>query len=184
VNGEVSLGLAILGVLGSLGGGAAVGAAVNHFLHERTERKQSEREKEALAILIRTEILVNAGSLDFLLDHPHNLLAQEYSPPLTSKTWQDARVRLAQLLPGKDLVVVMTYYTNLQMLLEDLPIMRSSRELVEKDQRAMAFMAQQLGKTLDVIKKSAEEAQARLDEHIPEEMGFERAPTPTRLPDA
>jgi hypothetical protein len=80
VTGEISSGLAVLGILGNLGMGAAVGAIVNHFLHERAERKRSERERQALAIFLRTEILVNAGSLDFLLEHPQNLLAQKYSP--------------------------------------------------------------------------------------------------------
>jgi hypothetical protein len=180
----VSVWVPIVGVLGSLGVGSAVGAVVTHLLRERAERERSEQEKQALAILVRTEILINAGSLDFLLEHPRNLLAQEYSPPLTLRTWEDARVRLAQLLPGKDLVVVMTYYTNLQMVLEDLPSMRSSRERLEIAPHEMAFMEAHLRKRLRIIKSSAGEAQARLEKHIPEEIGFEQEPTPTDVPGA
>src|SRR5215207_1894517 len=115
--GGVSGWVPIVGVFGSLGVGAVIAVIVKHFLRERTDKKLRDREKEALASLIRIEILINAGSLDFVNEHPINLLSQQYSPPLTIKTWEDARVRLAQLLPGEDIVPVMNYYSNLQVLL-------------------------------------------------------------------
>jgi hypothetical protein len=174
----VALWVPIISAVGSLGIGAFVGALANHLLHERTERGKNEKEKQALAILLRTEILGNDGSLQFLLAHPRNLVAEEYSPPLTLKTWEDARVRLAQLLPGKDLVVVMNYYNNLHELLDDLPAIRSSRKDLEMNPDEMYFMEQKLTERLIVVEDAAKKAERHLDMHIPKQFGFNRASTP------
>jgi hypothetical protein len=131
VIGEVSVGLAILGVLGSLGVGAAVGAVATHLLRERADKQRNAKEAQALTTLVREEIVINSGELHDLSEDPNNLWSHGRPPAFKVKTWEDARVRLAQLMPKEDLTPVMNYYINLQGLLEDLenvPNMRRDKE--------------------------------------------------------
>jgi hypothetical protein len=149
--------------IGALGG-AVVGALATHF-RERAEQKRHEKEKETLATLVSVEVRANAGSLDFLGEHPQNLLSERRAPPLAMRTWEDARVRLAQLMPCEDLVPVMNYYLNLQLLLEDAPSMRNTYEDPELPPANRAFLLQQLANRVTLQKQHSENAQAHLYKH-------------------
>lgn len=113
----VNLWLTALGVVGSLGLGALVGALFNHRLRERADAARDKRERSGLARLLMFEIQYNEmvrQNLDNGSFRTANL--SEFRIDL----WKDTRVRLAQLLPSDPFYMAANYYNRLLSALAKL----------------------------------------------------------------
>jgi hypothetical protein len=113
--------LTILGVLGSLGVGALIGAFTTHGLREKADRKREERERDALLRLLLEEINLNTtvikrGVREGEEDESAQIASRELSFT-TTETWRDTRVRATQLVPEDLLQSLVDYYTPLEALL-------------------------------------------------------------------
>jgi hypothetical protein len=101
--------------IGSLGFGALIGALVAHLLRERADLKRSEREKLALIRLVLFEIIDNKYWFD--PDKAQSLMVHiSRGKSLATDAWQDARVRLAQLLPPDDFDALFLCYSIQEQL--------------------------------------------------------------------
>ena len=111
--------LAIVGALGSLGLGAFVGALVAHLLHERAEGKREESELRGLLRLIAFEVTHNDQVLGDLrkLDKEEASFTKEAIDNLRTDAWEDARVRLAQLLPAGEFNHLCAYYIRVSRII-------------------------------------------------------------------
>src|SRR5215212_8025817 len=95
--------LAIIGALGSLGLGALVGAVVAYRLRERADKKREDSELRGLLRLIAFEVSHNEQVMSDLDKLPKTAsveisLVRELIDSLRTDAWEDARVRIAQLL--------------------------------------------------------------------------------------
>jgi hypothetical protein len=105
----------VISAVGAFGGGALVGAYANHKLRERTEHKQEKQERKSLLFLMLLEILSNettahrwAATLEKAKKEGGSPNAKP--PDLRIVVWEDARIRLAYLVPPEDFYVLIRYY--------------------------------------------------------------------------
>ena len=123
--GEVSVWIAALSALGTLGLGAAigayVGAVVAHRLREKAEQERAERERNGLLRLVSVEIMLqNAIGLRDHVSRPSNqyttdnALVNNPGRPLQTDSWQQVRTRIVQLLPPGRYTILAEYYANVQ----------------------------------------------------------------------
>lgn len=113
-----------LSTLGSLGVGALVGAVVTHLLREWTESRREAREREGLLRLILSESRHNQKLLYRtymdLAKIEDSALLRALAPIDLFKldTWNETRIRLAQLLPSGEFSYLATYYMDLQAAID------------------------------------------------------------------
>ena len=123
--GEVSVWIAALSALGTLGLGAAIGACVGavvaHRLREKAEQERAERERNGLLRLVSVEIMLqNAIGLRDHVSRPSNqyttdnALVNNPGRPLQTDSWQQVRTRIVQLLPPGRYTILAEYYANVQ----------------------------------------------------------------------
>ena len=117
----VPLWLTVLGVLGSLGIGATIGALIAHLLHENADRKREERERVALLRLLLEEIKLNTTLLESGRregeEEESAQIASRYLSFTSTETWRDTRVRATQLVSEDLLQSLVEYYSPLEALL-------------------------------------------------------------------
>jgi hypothetical protein len=101
-------------VIGSLGVGAVVGALANYALHVRRGKKQEGQERNSLLFLVFVEILTNettatrwATSLE---EDKRGKSASDEHPTLKIDVWENARTRLAYLVPTEYFYPIVRYY--------------------------------------------------------------------------
>jgi hypothetical protein len=113
-----------LSTLGSLGIGALVGAVMTHLLRERAERRREEREREGLLRLVLSETRHNQDLLYRtyvdLSKIEDSALLRALAPIDLFKldTWNDTRIRLAQLVPSDEFSHLATHYMDLQAAID------------------------------------------------------------------
>jgi hypothetical protein len=121
VSGGVPLWLTVLGVFGSLGIGASIGAFTTHRLREKADRKREERERDALLRLLLEEIKLNTKLLKSSVcegeEEESAQIASRYLSFTTTETWRATRVRATQLVPENLLQSLVEYYSPLEALL-------------------------------------------------------------------
>jgi hypothetical protein len=121
VSGGVPLWLTVLGVLGSLGIGASIGAFTTHRLREKADRKREERERDALLRLLLEEINLNTTLLESSVregeEEESAQITSRYLSFTTTEIWRATRVRATQLVPEYLLQSLVEYYSPLEALL-------------------------------------------------------------------
>ena len=121
MSGGVPLWLTVLGVLGSLGIGASIGAFTTHRLREKADRKREERERVALLRLLLEKINLNNTVLENGVregeDEESAQIASQYLSFTTTETWRATRIRATQLVPEDLLPSLVEYYSLLETLL-------------------------------------------------------------------
>jgi hypothetical protein len=162
-----------LGRLVALVGAALVGAVGTHLFQQRRERQRSISERDALWTLVRTEMLTNTHALqgaDEMLQEASEssvvdlkLLSRRLEQGLSVRTWEDVRVRLAELLSRDDFYLLINYYLNLQGLLEDIAGIRSEPDFPDLDPEDKAFHVAVLASKLRIQREMQGEAILRLD---------------------
>jgi hypothetical protein len=113
--------LTVLGVLGSLGIGAFIGAFTTHRLREKADRKREKREGDALLRLLLEEVNLNTTLLNSSVregeEEESAQTASRYLSFTTTETWRATRVRATQLIPEHLLQSLVEYYSPLEALL-------------------------------------------------------------------
>jgi hypothetical protein len=171
-------------------GGAVIGAAIGAIvavvgthLEQRVRQRQRDiKVRDALWRLVRTEMFVNSSSLQELSEYesPMNFLSQQLELPLSVKTWEDTRVRLAELLPREHLYYLLSYYVNVQSLLEDIRAMRIENENPELDPARKTFLEQVLVRKSNYLLRDGDDATVHLNRLVGEPQikrgGWHKAP--------
>src|SRR3954447_24057969 len=113
--------MTILGVLGSLGVGAFIGAFTTHRLREKADRKREERERDSLLRLLLEEINLNTTLLRSGVregeDEEPAQIASRYLSFTKIEIWKATRIRAAQLVPEDLFQSLGDYYSPLETLL-------------------------------------------------------------------
>jgi hypothetical protein len=115
-SGELLVLVGALSALGGLGLGASVGAYVTHRLRERAESARANTERDGLLRLISVEAALNRRLLtdDYLDKRSFEFVSANSGRSLHMDIWEQARARLAQLLPTHRLASLSEYYANVQ----------------------------------------------------------------------
>jgi hypothetical protein len=145
VAGEVPLWITVLGVLGSLGIGALIGAVTTHKLRERSDRKRAEREWDSLLRLLLAEIKHNrevARTARGEEDRPRQVGSSNLAF-MKTETRRATRIRATQLVPGELLTSLEEYYTPLETLLTLLEFEGTNKSAGERWLRVA--LSQKLG---------------------------------------
>jgi len=102
-------------VIGTLGAGAVVGALANYALRVWTVKKEEQQERKSLFFLLLLEIFTNettATRWKKLLeeDEKRGEPASAKPPTLKTDVWENARTRLAYLVPTEHFYPIIRYY--------------------------------------------------------------------------
>jgi hypothetical protein len=108
--------VAVLTAIGSLGIGALVGAAVAHILRERADKNREERELHGLLRLLQDDVVRNLKVSALFSKHPEYMVTNSYGR-MRIGTWQQVRVRLAQLMREQDFETLLDYYAAVETFL-------------------------------------------------------------------
>ena len=100
----------VVSAVGAFGGGALVGALANHWLRVQRESKQEEQERKSLLSLVLSEILANDTTATRWASPPQEGEKRGKPPTLGIDVWEDARTRLAYLVPHEHFYPVIRYY--------------------------------------------------------------------------
>jgi hypothetical protein len=96
--------------------GAIIGAWANSWYRNREAKKARDEEREGLLILLGEEVHTNNRSLETFLNvfhaEPWNDTRANVAATLRSEVWDESKVRLAQLVPGRFISMLATYYTR------------------------------------------------------------------------
>lgn len=105
-------------VLGAVVGGF-VGAYANGRTRNKEEQKARDQELKGLTILLFDEIGGNDVLLQILTKDP-DLIGLSSWTNLQMAVWNDAKVRLAQLMNKDHIMALVAYYGQIQRILESL----------------------------------------------------------------
>jgi hypothetical protein len=102
-------------VFGTLGAGAVVGALANYALRVWTEKKQKHQERKSLLFLVLLEIFTNETTAKrwkkrLEEDKMRGKSASDEPPTLKIDIWENARTRLAYLVPTEHFYPIIRYY--------------------------------------------------------------------------
>jgi hypothetical protein len=114
VNSLATLSPLLTAALGALFG-AIAGAIANGRVRDRQDRQLRSQEREGLLILLDHEIEDNYSLLNILKERPEIIHSQSVGG-LQTDSWDNAKVRLAQLLPRDHVDLLSSYYSRLYVL--------------------------------------------------------------------
>jgi hypothetical protein len=95
-----------------LGGivGAVGGAWANSWYRDREAKKAEDQERKGLLSLINAEVVEHW--ITFFVKPPPAAIAAQ----LSTDNWDRSKTRLAQLLPANDIFVLVSYYSQINLI--------------------------------------------------------------------
>jgi hypothetical protein len=98
--------------------GGIVGAWANSWYRNQEAKKARKEEREGLLILLSMEVHTNNRSLETFLKGlaPPDENRANVAATVRSVVWDESKVRLAQLIPGRFLAMLAHYYTRIETL--------------------------------------------------------------------
>lgn len=153
------VGTIVVGTLLSL---VVLGAVVVYLLGEWGDRRQRKRELQGLLRILDIEIAANERLLRIFDEHPA-WITQAPDHSLQSRAWEDARVRLAQLLKNrKQFDDIARYYGNIQAV-EGYRLLDTGAEASDEEHRQ-----QRVKQQLRLLLELGDVARGHIRKHVPD----------------